>query len=285
VGVFEYVVMTPPPRRGSAGIQFLNELTDDIRATGRVAHRLYSLTTTVGLAASVDGETYFKCEPEAISYLTGNPKTLIVIHGENQDCQYFMGMNVARYYLNRIGALRKVGIPREGEFKIAWVPEFCDNPDFILRTSTLRYPLDAAEHISLDNRQIDLTYVGKGNIKYPNAARMPNTLELKRNWPDNDDEYFYLLKNTRRLYTYDTVTSVIDDAITLGALPVSMTERMTHPSVQGCVAYIEDDIDEVMKGYAAARWRYLETEARIQNTYKADLERCCVAMEKYFGGV
>ena len=279
---FEYIVMTPVQIRGSAGVKFLYDLTDDIRATGRKAHRIYSITTTVGLGISLDCETWYKSEPDAIRHFADNPDKCIVIHGENQDCANFMGMNVARYYLNRIGALRKVGIPRDGEFKIAWVPEFCDDPDFLLRTSTLRYPLDAAEHISLDNRQIDLTYIGKASIKTPNLSRIPHTLELKKNWPDNDDEYFYLLKNTRRLYTYDTVTSVVDDAITLGALPVSMAERITHPAVQGCVAHIEDDIDEVMKGYAAARWRYLETEARVKAAYKADLERCCVTMENYF---
>lgn len=280
---FEYVVMTPPPVRGSAGIRFLNELTDDIRATGRKVHRIYSLTTNAGLLAGTDIKEFYKCEPDLIRHFAGNPEKLIVIHGENQDCKYFMGLNVARYYLNRIGAMQKVGIPRDGEFKIAWVPEFCGNPDFILRNSMLRYPIDAAEHISLDNRQIDLTYVGKATFKMSGVGRLPATLELKRDWPNNDDEYFYLLKNTRRLYTYDTVTSVVDDAITLGALPVSMTERITHPAVQGCVAHIEDDIDEVMKGYAAARLRYLDAEARIKNAYKADLEQCCVAMEKFFG--
>lgn len=286
--MFEYVVMTPPPARGSAGIQFLNELTDDIRATGRVAHRLYSLTTTVGLAVSVDGETYFKCEPEAISHLTGDAKALIVIHGENQDCQYFMGMNVARYYLNRIGALRKTGIPREGEFKITWIPEFCDDYDFHLRKSMLRYPPQKAAALPMEGRflrNIDLTYIGKGNIKHPNVARLPNTLELKRHWPDNDDEYFYLLKNARRLYTYDTVSSVVDDAITLGVLPVSMTDRITIAEVEGCVAHIDDDIEEIEKGYPAARLRYLETQVRVEKRYKEDLEQCCLAMEKYFGGV
>jgi hypothetical protein len=283
VSNFEYVVMTPPFMRGSAGIRFLNELTDDIRATGRKAHRIYSVTMPEGLVASFTGEAWFKVTPDWIKETVGNPEKLIVIHGENQDCKYFTGLNVARYYLNRIGALRKVGIPRDGEFKIAWVPEFCDNPDFLLRTSTLRYPLHAAEHISLDNRQIDLTYVGKAAIKTPGIGRLPATLQLKGDWPSNDDEYFYLLKNTRRLYTYDAVTSVVGDAITLGALPVSMTERITHPDFVGCVAHIEDDIDEFMKGYAAARLRYLETEARVKDAYRADLERCCVTMEKFFG--
>lgn len=282
---FEYIVMTPVQIRGSAGVKFLYDLTDDIRATGRKAHRIYSITTTVGLGISLDCETWYKSEPDAIRHFADNPDKCIVIHGENQDCANFMGMNVARYYLNRIGALRKVGIPRDGEFKIAWVPEFCDDPDFILCNITLRYPPQKAALLELKERGMDLTYIGKASIKTSGIERLPGTLELKRNWPDNDDEYFYLLKNTRRIYTYDTVTSVLGDAIAFGALPVSMTERIPYPDFVGCVAHIEDDIEKVMEGFPVARLRYLETQLRIQNAYKADLERCCVAMEKFFGGI
>ena len=280
---FEYIVMTPPFMRGSAGIRFLNELTDDIRATGRKVHRIYSFTANVGLVAGTDGEKFYKCEPDLLRHLTGNPKKLIVIHGENQDCQYFMGLNVARYYLNRIGALRKVGIPRDGEFKITWDAAFCDAPDFTLRTCTLRYPPQKAASLELKERDIDLTYIGKAKLKLPNAARLPDTLELRRDWPDNDDEYFYLLKRTRYLYTYDTVTSVVDDAITFGAIPISIAERLEDPAYTGCVAHIDDDLNTFKQGFAAARLQYLESQVRIAARYKADLERCCLAMEKFFG--
>jgi len=289
VGNFEYIVMTPPPFRGSAGIRFLNQLTDDIRATGRKAHRVYAITTDKGLAVGLDGKEWYKSEPDAIRFFAGSPEKCIVIHGENQDCANFMGMNVARYYLNKIGALRKVGIPREGEFKITWDTEFCDTPHYVLRTCTLRYPLEAAAHISLDNRQIDLTYIGKGAIKNPNLTRIPHTLLLKRDWPDNDDEYFYLLKNTRHLYSYDAVSSVVDDAITLGALPVLMMDDMAAVNLAkqqtyGCVAHVNDDLDKARDDFEIMRPTYLKAQQEFINQYKRNLEECCLRMEQYFGG-
>jgi hypothetical protein len=286
---FEYIVMTPPPFRGSAGIRFLNEFTDDIRATGRKAHRLYSVTTEVGLGVSLDCQTWYKSEPDAIRHFANNPENCIVIHGENQDCANFMGMNVARYYLNRIGALKKIGIPREGEFKIAWDTMFCDDPDFILRKSTVRYPLDEAASLPLTGRTLDLSYIGKAAIKNPNLTRVPNTLELKRDWPNNDDEYFYLLKNTNCLYTYDSVSSVIDDAITMGVLPVLMTDDMAivqkiTEALNGCVAHIGDDMQQARENLVTARSTYLKAQQGFVDEYKRNLEECCLRMEQFFGG-
>ena len=281
--------MTPVYFRGSAGIRFLHQLTEDIRATGRKAHRVYSISTSEGLAVGLDGKDWYKGEPESIRFFAGNPEKCIVIHGENQDCAYFEGMNVARYYLNKIGALKKTGIPREGEFKIAWDLMFCDTPHYVLRNCTLRYPLEAAEHISLDNRQIDLTYIGKAAIKNPDLPRIPHTLLLRRDWPDNDDEYFYLLKNTRRLYSYDAVTSVMDDAITLGAMPVLMIDDVAaveraREFTYNCVAHVNDDMDEAMQRFISNRPMYLKAQQEFINEYKRNLEECCLRMEHYFGG-
>lgn len=280
--------MTPPLQRGSAGIRFLNRLTDDIRATGRTAHRIYSVTTTVGLGVSLDCVTWYKSEPDAIRHFAGNPERCIVIHGENQDCANFMGMNVARYYLNRIGALRKVGIPREGEFKIAWDEMFCDDPDFILRTSTLRFPLDEAASLSLVGRNLNLTYIGKGIIDNSNIVRLPNTLQLRRNWPDNDDEYFYLLKNARYLYTYDLVSSVVDDSITMGVLPIAMTGakeqiQKAKDLTFGCVASVDDDLEQAVEDFISMRPQYLKYQAELVAQYKHNLEECCLRMEQFFG--
>lgn len=279
----EYVVMTPPFARNSAGIRFLNQLTDDLRSIGRTAHRVYSVTTDKGLLSSLDGKTWYHHTPDLLKRLLNLNNEFIVIHGENQDCKYFEGLNVARYYLNRIGALMKMGIPREGEFKITWIPEFCDQPHFVLRSPTVRYPLEAATHVSLDNRQIDLTYVGKGVLKGVDTPRIPHTLEVKKDWPNNDDEYFYLLKNTRRLYTYDSVTSVIEDAIVLGALPVLLLDRFEGDILRGCIAHIDDDVDAIAAGFEVARRRFLDYQIDLAAQYKSNLEQCCVAMEEYFG--
>ena len=286
---FEYIVMTPVQIRGSAGTKFLYDLTDDIKATGRKAHRIYAISTNVGLGISLDCQTWYKSEPDAIRHFANNSKNCIVIHGENQDCANFMGMNVARYYLNRIGALRKVGIPREGEFKIAWDKMFCDDPDFILRTSTLRYPLEDAAALSLVGRNLDLTYIGKGVFTNPDAPRLPNTLELKRNWPDNDDEYFYLLKNARYLYTYDLVSSVIDDAITMGVLPIVVAGdkeqiRKAKELTFGCVTHIDEDLEKARENLISARPMYFKMQQDFIDQYKRNLEECCLRMEQFFGG-
>jgi hypothetical protein len=85
---------------------------------------------------------------------------------------------------------------------------------------------------------LDVTYIGKGSLYEPNLRRLPGTIELTRNWPDNIDEYLLLLSKTRFLFTYDVQTSVVEEAIVYGAQPVLMTHmpmnnmedvRAAHP--------------------------------------------------------
>ena len=49
-----------------------------------------------------------------------DPENDVIVHGENLHHKFFDKINVARYYLNKTGALRNIGVPKEGEYKIGW---------------------------------------------------------------------------------------------------------------------------------------------------------------------
>ena len=153
-----------------------------------------------------------------------DPKNDVIIHGENLHHKFFDKFNVARYYLNKIGALRNIGVPRDGEYKIAWQTSYVDAPDFVLRRPVIKKPINEVLELN-QARLMDVTYIGKGALYEPNFKRLLGTFELTRSWPDDIDEYLLLLSKTRFLFTFDVQTSVIDEAIIYGAQPVLMTHK------------------------------------------------------------
>jgi hypothetical protein len=129
---------------------------------------------------------------------------------------------VVRYFLNREGFIKK-GVPihpGKNDFFLSWSHLYHEDPNHILRFDD-KFLFTDFKVLPLSNRQIDCSYIGKGS-KYGTCTPIPNTIEITRTWPQNKSDYEDLLKKTRFLYTRDSATAVIADAINFGALPIIM---------------------------------------------------------------
>ena len=129
---------------------------------------------------------------------------------------------VVRYFLNREGFIKK-GVPINpgvNDFFLSWSYLYHENPNHILRFDEQFISADD-KFLPISSRQIDCSYIGKG-AKYGTCTPTPNTVEITRTWPENKSDYEDLLKKTRFLYTWDSATAVIADAINFGALPIIM---------------------------------------------------------------
>ena len=300
-----YVVMTPPPNSKSAGITYLNDLTKFLRSIGRNVIQLFSIYPKEQLviwgAPSIPNQNHWQvpwkdhwipCAPGQLASVFKGRKC-IVIHGENQHFKWYEGLHVVRYYLYTIDGLEKKGVSRDGEFKLAWNELFCLNSDHVLNKSLVRYDLEKAKALSTESRSVDLTYIGKAWLHLEGAGRIDRTLELTRTWPSNDDEYFYLLSKTRFLYTYDPVTSVIDDAITLGAFPVIMNtsphsrdqlENSYDPAMRGCYCFYDADLTHALSEFPVSRLRYINNlESKNTRFISSLVEFCEKAEQRFFG--
>lgn len=298
-----YVIMTPPPNPKSAGISYLNDLAEYLRALGKHVIQLFTIYPQEQLhiwgsteiptqnhwAQPWQGE-WIKIGPGDLSK-TLDPRCSIVIHGENQHFKWYEGLNVVRYYLHTIGGLQKKGVPRDGEFKVAWLPMFCPDADYFLRKSMVRIDLDAAEDLAVDGRSLDLSYVGKAWLHDKGASRLPNTIELTRSWPTNDDEYFYLLSNARCLFTYDANTSVLDDAIILGAMPVIMStapfsreqwRAKLPPETHGCYCFAGEDLEASFPTFRERRKVFIAAAKEQNASYFKNLDEFCRRVESRF---
>lgn len=218
----QFIIISPPKNPKSAGSMVLYELADEIKSLGHKAARVLLTQNREGhFFVSVDEKNYTSLKTDTLEKIF-DPKNSIIIHGENLHHKYFDKFTVARYYLNKIGALKNIGVPRPDEYKIAWQSSFVEKPDALLRRPVIKKPTH--ENLQFDQaRWIDLTYIGKGNLYDTNCRRLPGTIELTRAWPNDTDEYLLLLSKTRFLFTFDSQTAVIEEAIVYGAQPVLMS--------------------------------------------------------------
>jgi hypothetical protein len=133
------------------------------------------------------------------------------------------GVNYCRYYLNKMGVLTNKGKIAEREYKIAFNKMYLEDYDFYLPQYTGGISLEDAKQLQLNDRQIDLTYIGKGNRYITDPPTLPDSVLITSSWPPTKKQYYYLLSKTRFLYSYDSVTAVCEDAALLGAIPLYMT--------------------------------------------------------------
>ena len=217
--------------------------------------------------------------------------SLILIHGENKHFRYFDGLNVVRYYLASLDHLLKRGVVRDGEFKLAWERMYCDDAHLVLKKNMFRGDLNSINSLSLYNRYIDLTYIGKAHLWGGATYRLKNTILLTRNWPESDYEYFHLLSKTKFLFSYDHITSVTEDAILLGALPIFLNQSLRFNEIWlatmnknfGDCFLIHGDVKkDYLDRFIPARNRFIENIRNEECSYFQQLIESCKIIEGFF---
>ena len=293
-----FIVIAPPKNPKSAGSMVLYELAEEIRRAGFSAERVLLAQNKDGhFFISIDEKKYMPLYTDTLGHFF-DPKCSVVIHGENLHHKFFDKFNVARYYLNKIGALRNIGVPRQGEYKIGWSTSYIDDPDFLLRRPIIKKPI--SEQLQLDQpRLFDLTYVGKAHLYDKQFSRLPGTIELTRTWPSDVDEYLFLLSKTRFLFTFDTQTSVVEEAIVYGAMPVHMTQKPFKSLVEWkknaavelsdcCLSIDEfkklnnDNLNEYVKHFHKKRIEFIAHLDRQKGDYQARLIDLLISLQLRF---
>jgi hypothetical protein len=109
--------------------------------------------------------------------------------------------------------------PSRNEFVLSFSTSFHDQPDAYLFKTLLdpEFHTRGAKHWS--ERTLDLTYIGKGT-SFGECHRIPDTLLVKRDWPEDKNQLGHLLRACRYFYSWDTISQTNVDAVVCGAMPV-----------------------------------------------------------------
>lgn len=147
----------------------------------------------------------------------------IVIYPETIIANPLRAKRVVRYFGNREGYCnsRKV-LAGQNDFILAHSHVIHQKPDYILFNADINPAFNDIGAIPFENRQMDVTYVGKGYI-YGQVGIIPNTLFVGREWPQNQEQLAILLRQTRFFFTWDAWTSTNVEAVLCGAVPVVLS--------------------------------------------------------------
>lgn len=104
------------------------------------------------------------------------------------------------------------------EFNLASSKNTLSNPDFVLFDPHVDEIFMKLGRPRTEDRLYNMSYVGKSkvlNTYHP----IPNAIEIDREWPDRY-KLFRLLSNCNYLYTLDSYSHIISEAILCGAVPI-----------------------------------------------------------------
>jgi hypothetical protein len=114
--------------------------------------------------------------------------------------------------------------PNRQEFVLSFSGSFHDQPDAYLFNTLLdpEFHTQGARHWS--ERTLDLTYIGKGS-SFGECHRIPDTLLVKRDWPEDKNQLGHLLRSCRYFYSWDSISQTNVDAVVCGAMPVLLNRH------------------------------------------------------------
>lgn len=142
----------------------------------------------------------------------------IVVYPEVETANPLKARRVVRWLLNRPGYItgRKVR-PRREEHVVAFSPMIDDTKPIL----NLQAPNEGLFHPDdLPVKDGELFYVGKGSQSARLADLERGRTEVTRTWPATHPEYAALLRRSRVIYSYDTLSGVNYEAALCGTLCV-----------------------------------------------------------------
>jgi len=259
-----FLVSAPEKSASSAGINALYELSEDLKTLGYNSE--IALWTQFHNLRDDDILIY----PEVV---VGNP-----LHAKN----------VVRYVLNREGILtgNKMNAG-ENDFIFAWPKLYYPSSHAnLLKFSIPSFFNDLDTKFALE-RNIDCTYIGKGSI-YKNCPIIPNTLEINKHNPINKPALADLLRNTRFLYTYDTLTSIINESILCGAILIPLhwhpfsEEEYNQSDYKFPYANLTQHNVIIPLNYVNERKQYIDNIKNTNLNYLSKLNEIATQMVQHF---
>jgi hypothetical protein len=224
------LIYTPPYWKGSAGIFALHRLANYLGKLGfNVEMEFYNL---MGFNFS-DNElqqkpiSFFNPEDLYNIQLRGGGKKTkrpirdyIVVYPETVPGNPLNATNVVRYVMNFPEKNMIPMVAGEGDYILAYWPQYYPNFDFSFAILPENDVLDLSSPIlPLLDRRVNCCYTGKGS-KVPGHFDLQGTTVITREWPESKDRLYELLGRTQLFFTWDPLSSLNFEAVALGALPV-----------------------------------------------------------------
>ena len=204
-------ILAPPLDEKSAGIVALHRLYAELKIVD--PETILLLYLGIGNNFSVALPDAKNIPPEELkSYY---PETIFVVP-EVLCASRLKDLRVARYYLNRIGAIAPAEADLENEFAITFHEGYCDRPFFYLPQYLGKFDIPDNFQSMQNSRIINCTYFGKSTGRYEEVSPLPTSILITRSWPESSDQYKQLLNISDYFFSFDALSSSNVDALMSG---------------------------------------------------------------------
>jgi hypothetical protein len=130
------------------------------------------------------------------------------------------------------------------------------NANQYLYFAEINYEFKNTELKEFNDREASITYVGKGSL-YGEVGIFNDTVYVTREFPNNKKDLASILRNSRFLFTWDSWTNLIAEAIFCGVVPVILrNEPFTLEEINNsenapipCVDISKIEYDDKTKRY------------------------------------
>ena len=282
-----FLVLAPPFAHNSAGNVVLHELCNAIIDCGYTAHIIFIDIKKPEWGYGVSHNPKFYNEglkridipPElGESWVKSVLDLGITIYPEIISGNPLKARNIVRYFLNSDGAITgSKSLYQPNDFCLAFSKHYFDKPHAYLIKPVLTPEFNGINAPLFDERKLNLTYFGKGH-KYASCFRAQDSVILPSDWPKSKAELALLLKNTRYLYSWDSQSSIITDAICCGAKPVLLQfnqisrEKLDDHEfgrIPYLVGLIKDGTIDIQdnKDYEILRYQFLKNFRNFENQW------------------
>jgi hypothetical protein len=253
-----FIVVAPAYDHRSAGIRVLHNLCNELNLCGHVAHLIFYrfIQGAGGLEFFTPADDRGYCSQlEHIPRLPGSTdismfRALIddgvVVYPEVLQGNPLNAARVVRYVLNTPAANGRPMLEGTGDFIVSFNSKYWPNPHAIASMFFDEPVFNDHDTRPALQRTMDCTYVGKG-VSYGECFRIPGSVSITRNWPEDKEGLATLLRNTRYFFTWDVNSQTNVDAILCGAIIVVPRWAPFTPDIFetdfGPVPYAESHID------------------------------------------
>lgn len=285
---FNLVILAPPFESKSAGIVVLHRLYAEL--SGIKPNTRLALYRGIGNKFDVETVDGNYVQPEDLNDLF--PESIFIVP-EVLCGSRLKNLRVARYYLNRLGAIAPAIANVDTEFSIAWSSQFYSEAHFYLFFHVGKVPIPPDfESTQTNSRPINATYFGKKAGNYKETFPLPTSILITRSWPESTEHYLELLSMSNYLFTFDSSTSTNADAIMLGVKVVILdfspdgedAFKKLAPS-QPYLTAENYDKEYAITNYIDKCNRWIRNLRADQSRFEANVRTLYETLQKFFGDI
>jgi hypothetical protein len=216
-----YLIVAPPYNTKSAGHAVLHKLCHELNSVGIVS-KLYIYDDPYVGAPSDEGKT----NPAWRTPYIGNPDELadmlsggIAIYPEIISNNPLGARRVVKYLLNREDYFQAKDERRSSDYVLAYSIIYGKSNSRLMVPTVDLAVFNTFNARKNTDRTLSVWYRGKG-ARFGPTPEIPGATEITRDWPATQQELAQVLRETKFMYTWDSTTSLIQEAVMSGAIPI-----------------------------------------------------------------